>query len=57
MFNREPAGPTALFSNPDTHRYRIGPNYFQLPVNQPRVPVHSYSHDGPMNFRTRGDPV
>src|ERR1019366_5266309 len=31
-----------LFSYPDTHRYRIGPNYLQLPVNQPLVPVHSY---------------
>jgi catalase len=46
-----------LFSYPDTHRYRIGPNYLQLPVNQPLVPVHSYSKDGPMNFRPSGDPV
>jgi catalase len=46
-----------LFSYPDTHRYRIGPNYLQLPVNQPIVPVHSYSQDGPMNFRPGGDPV
>jgi hypothetical protein len=46
-----------LFSYPDTHRYRIGPNYLQLPVNQPLVPVHSYSQDGPMNFRPGGDPV
>jgi catalase len=46
-----------LFSYPDTHRYRIGPNYLQLPVNQPLVPVHSYSQDGPMNFRLGGDPV
>lgn len=46
-----------LFSYPDTHRYRIGPNYMQLPVNQPLVPVHSYNHDGPMNFRPAGDPV
>ena len=46
-----------LFSYPDTHRYRIGPNYLQLPVNQPLVPVHSYNQDGPMNFRPGGDPV
>ena len=46
-----------LFSYPDTHRYRIGPNYLQLPVNQPVVPVHSYSQDGPMNFRPGRDPV
>ena len=24
-----------LFSYPDTHRYRIGANYLQLPINQP----------------------
>jgi catalase len=46
-----------LFSYPDTHRYRIGPNYQQLPVNQPLVGVHGYSRDGPMNFRMDGDPV
>ncbi|MFE0381654.1 catalase [Streptomyces inhibens] len=39
-----------LFSYPDTHRYRIGPNYAQLPPNRPRVPVHSYAKDGPMRF-------
>jgi catalase len=44
-----------LFSYPDTHRHRIGPNYLQLPVNQPVVPVHSYSVDGPMTYRHAGD--
>lgn len=39
-----------LFSYPDTHRYRIGPNYAQLPPNRPHVPVHSYAKDGPMRF-------
>ncbi|MGW4382140.1 catalase [Kitasatospora sp. NPDC004531] len=39
-----------IFSYPDTHRYRIGPNYAQLPPNRPHVPVHSYSKDGPMRF-------
>jgi catalase len=39
-----------LFSYPDTHRYRIGPNYQQLPPNRPHVPVHSYAKDGPMRF-------
>jgi catalase len=39
-----------LFSYPDTHRYRIGPNYMQLPVNAPKAPVHSYSKDGPMRY-------
>ncbi|MGW1378109.1 catalase [Streptomyces sp. NPDC002446] len=39
-----------IFSYPDTHRYRIGPNYAQLPPNRPHVPVHSYAKDGPMRF-------
>jgi len=46
-----------LFSYPDTHRYRIGPNYLQLPVNRPRVPVNSYNFDGPMRYENRTDPV
>ncbi|WP_055492324.1 catalase [Streptomyces sp. TP-A0356] len=39
-----------LFSYPDTHRYRIGPNYDQLPPNRPRVDVRSYAKDGPMRY-------
>ncbi|MFD7099799.1 catalase [Streptomyces xanthophaeus] len=39
-----------LFSYPDTHRYRIGPNYAQLPPNRPRSLVSSYAKDGPMRF-------
>jgi catalase len=39
-----------LFSYPDTHRYRIGPNYTQLPPNRPRSQVHSYAKDGPMRY-------
>ncbi|MGP4099135.1 catalase [Nonomuraea sp. KM90] len=46
-----------LFSYPDAHRYRIGPNYLQLPINQPRNPVDSYNFDGPMTFRNPQDPV
>ncbi|MFI6906703.1 catalase [Nonomuraea sp. NPDC050394] len=46
-----------LFSYPDTHRYRIGPNYLQLPINAPAVPVNSYNFDGPMTFRNQQDPV
>jgi catalase len=37
-----------LFSYPDTHRYRIGPNYTELPPNRPHSPVRSYAKDGPM---------
>jgi catalase len=44
-----------LFSYPDTHRHRIGANYLQLPVNQPIVPVRSYSVDGPMAYRHAGN--
>ncbi|KLL11109.1 catalase [Protofrankia coriariae] len=46
-----------LFSYPDTHRYRIGPNYLQLPINRPKVPVHSYNKDGAMRYQPSHDPV
>ncbi|MEV6576792.1 catalase [Streptomyces sp. NPDC051582] len=39
-----------LFSYPDTHRYRIGANYAQLPPNRPRSQVSSYAKDGAMRF-------
>ncbi len=45
-----------LFSYADAHRYRIGPNYLQLPVNQPHAPVRSYNFDGPMTFRNPSGP-
>ena len=44
-----------LFSYPDTHRHRIGPNYLQLPVNQPKSGVNSYNFDGPMRYEHSGD--
>jgi catalase len=34
-----------LFSYPDTHRHRLGPNYLQLPVNRPRAPVSNHQRD------------
>jgi catalase len=47
-----------MFSYPDTHRYRIGTNYLQLPVNRPKAaPVHSYNKDGAMRYLNPGDPV
>ncbi|MGH9068848.1 MAG: catalase, partial [Acidimicrobiales bacterium] len=46
-----------LFSYPDTHRHRIGPNYLQLPVNRPLSPVHSYNKDGAMRYEGTPDPV
>ncbi|WET79213.1 catalase [Amycolatopsis sp. QT-25] len=46
-----------LFAYPDAHRYRIGANYTQLPVNAPKSPVNSYSRDGAMRYHNPGDPV
>jgi catalase len=46
-----------LFAYADAHRYRIGTNYNQLPVNAPRTPVHSYSKDGQMRYHMVSDPV
>jgi catalase len=37
-----------LFSYGDAARYRLGVNHHQIPVNQPRCPVHSYHRDGAM---------
>jgi catalase len=37
-----------MFSYPDTHRYRIGTNYNQLPINAPQSPVNAYNFDGQM---------
>jgi catalase len=44
-----------VFAYSDTHRYRIGPNYLQLPVNRPRVETNSYTFDGPMAYDHSGD--
>jgi catalase len=38
-----------LMSYPDAQRYRVGTNYHQLPVNQPRCPVMHYQRDGAMS--------
>jgi catalase len=45
------------FSYADAHRARMGVNYKQLPVNAPKVPVHSYSKDGAMRYTKVSDPV
>ena len=40
-----------LFAYHDAHRYRLGPNYLLLPVNQPKgVKVKNYQRDGYMRF-------
>jgi catalase len=46
-----------IFSYADAHRARIGVNYKQIPVNRPKVPVHSYSKDGRMRVENVSDPV
>ena len=45
------------FSYADAHRARLGVNYKQIPVNTPRVEVHSYSKDGVMRVKNVKDPV
>ncbi|OMH29269.1 catalase [Tersicoccus phoenicis] len=40
-----------IFSYADAHRYRIGANYQDLPVNYPKnAVVSSYSKEGPMRY-------
>ncbi|HLQ86381.1 MAG TPA: catalase, partial [Salinisphaeraceae bacterium] len=41
----------------DAHRARIGVNYKQIPVNEPKVPVNSYTKGGAMRMRKVSDPV
>jgi catalase len=43
-----------IFSYHDTHLYRIGPNYEQLPINAPKSPVHTYNKDGAMTYHHAG---
>ncbi|MDY7219330.1 catalase [Denitrificimonas sp. JX-1] len=37
-----------LFSYGDAQRYRLGVNHYQIPVNTPRCPFHTYHRDGAM---------
>ncbi len=46
-----------LFAYADAHRARLGVNYKQIPVNQPKCPFHSYSKDGLMRTQNVSDPV
>jgi catalase len=39
------------FSYSDTQRYRVGPNYLQLPVNAPLVEVATNQEGGQMSYR------
>jgi catalase len=42
-----------LFAYADTQRYRVGPNYMQLPVNRPLVGVNNNNSDGAMQMAER----
>ena len=44
-----------MFAYGDSARYRIGPNYDQLPVNRPVSEVHNYNKDGPMAYHHAGN--
>jgi catalase len=37
-----------LLAYQDAHRYRLGANHNNIPVNTPRCPVHHYQRDGAM---------
>jgi catalase len=39
-----------VFSYADTQRYRLGTNYLQLPINQPKVAVDNNQRDGAMQY-------
>jgi len=43
-----------VFAYADAHRYRIGTNHQQLPVNAPKSPVNNYQRDGAMRFDGNG---
>ena len=45
-----------IFSYADAHRYRVGINHHQLPVNKPRFPVHTYHADGSMRLSGHSNP-
>ena len=48
-----------VFSYPDAHRYRVGTNFNELPVNRPVSPVNNYSQDGSLRhgFKPASAPV
>ena len=43
-----------VFAYADAHRYRVGTNFQQLPVNAPLSPVDNYQRDGAMRFGSNG---
>ena len=45
-----------IFSYADAHRYRVGINSHQLPVNTPRTAVNDYHLDGALRTRGKDNP-
>jgi len=43
-----------ILAYPDAHRYRLGANFEQIPVNRPIVPVHHHQRDGYMTVDGNG---
>ncbi|MDY0098225.1 MAG: catalase [Bacteroidales bacterium] len=43
-----------ILAYPDAHRYRLGANYEQIPVNRPVVPVSNHQRDGFMRVDGNG---
>ncbi len=43
-----------ILAYPDAHRYRLGANYEQIPVNRPINEVHNHQRDGMMNVDGNG---
>ncbi len=43
-----------LFAYGDAHRYRLGINHIQLPINAPKLPATNYGRDGSMNGARQG---
>ncbi|WP_369045169.1 catalase [Sinomonas sp. P10A9] len=48
-----------IFSYADAHRYRVGTNHAQIPVNAPKSEVRNYSQDGAgrLSFNSPAAPV
>ncbi|MCD7448715.1 catalase A [Datura stramonium] len=54
----QPVGRLVLNKNIDNFfRYRLGPNYLQLPANAPKCAHHNNHYDGSMNFMHRDEEI
>nr|XP_018897999.1 PREDICTED: catalase-like [Bemisia tabaci]XP_018898000.1 PREDICTED: catalase-like [Bemisia tabaci] len=52
--SRDPMLQARMFSYKDTQRYRLGPNFMQIPVNRPLETPYNLQRDGPMNMFNQG---